>query len=87
VVGSSALPALEGTLNPTWFWRRAHMVNVDASLERDVRFAIVRPFAGIGYILNGGDAVAVNQPCVACAAGVGARVIPYVGVAIAFGVL
>jgi hypothetical protein len=90
VVGSSFLPQMDYERPATWFWDHAHLVNVDMSLEHETDGRLVfRPFAGLGFIVNGGDAILVNRPCIGggCGPSLGARIVPYLGVAIAFGVL
>ena len=75
----------------TWFWRRAHLVNTDVSLEHDARWAVLRPFAGLGVIANADDVVPVNDGCgLVCRRSppnLWQRSVLYFGVAVAFGVL
>lgn len=92
VIGSSAIPRFSGEGNKpeTWFWSRAHIVNVDASLEFVTPKLVVRPFVGIGYVVNAADAFLVNRRNKSDPAGtppVSACVIPYLGFALAWGLL
>lgn len=88
VVGSDFLPGFGMKHYPVWYWNRAHLVNIDVSFEHDLGGSVVaRPFVGIGYVVNRGDALLVNAPCPGCKPGVLANTIPYFGVAFAFGVL
>jgi hypothetical protein len=89
VVGDSAfsaLPVMNRKRAPTWFWDRAHMVNLDVSFEHDTGGLILRPFAGLGYVVNDHSA-RVNATCLGCSPGPFVRVIPYLGFAFAVGIL
>lgn len=70
-----------------FYWQRAHFLNLEVSLEivRRGRF-YARPFAGLGLVLNGDSAVCVNVPD-ACAPSFAARLVPYLGFAVAYEVL
>lgn len=85
VVGDSALPSFAYANKRIWFWDRAHLLNLDASFEAEHRLGIIRPFVGLGFVMNGGDALASSEtiplPCPNCSPGFSARVIPYLGIA------
>jgi hypothetical protein len=72
------------------YWRRAHFINVEASLERDLASRIgLRAFGGIGWLVNRGDAICPNRlASERCSdmAGI-ASFVPYAGVALVLGVL
>ena len=75
---------------PIWYWRHAHQLNFELSLEFDQRLLVVRPFFGLGYVVNGADAVRADSLCATasnCSPSSKARLTPFFGVAIAFGVL
>lgn len=73
----------------TYVWGRAHSVNVEVSFSsRDTQstFAL-RPFLGLGYVVNGGDATCANVNATLCTGPARARLVPFIGVAAAFGLL
>jgi hypothetical protein len=71
---------------PIWSWSRAHLINFELMVEHDARSVLIRPFLGLGYVLNGADARLANCDCPA-ARPMSARFVPYFGFAVAFGVL
>lgn len=91
-VPSSVPPLPEmGVQHPvTFYWDRAHFANLDLSYEHDFGGVILRPFLGVGYVLNGNDAIVTNLPCYSgsesCSKTL-ARIVPFFGLSLAFGVL
>jgi hypothetical protein len=74
---------------PIWFWRQAHLINLDLSYERGLHLGVLRPFAGVGFIVN--DAAQTNRlpdgrPR-SDAPPLFARFVPYFGLAFALGLL
>ena len=86
IQGIPGLPAFDRKGPPIWYWERAHILNLELSLDHEITRGYGRIFAGVGYVLNGGDGVLVNTPCRDCSPGL-ARFVPYFGFAFAFGVL
>lgn len=72
---------------PIWSWSRAHMINFELTLEHDARSVLIRPFLGLGYVLNGAEARLANCGNCPNARPTSARFVPYFGFAVAFGVL
>jgi hypothetical protein len=74
----------------TYYWEHAQFLNIDASAERRVGRIAARIYLGIGYVINGRDALELNGPCYprteSCSKGI-ARVVPYLGFSVAFGIL
>ncbi|MGD0529463.1 MAG: hypothetical protein ABSE49_30275 [Polyangiaceae bacterium] len=67
------------------YWQQANWLNITLSVERTLgSVASIRPFVGVGFILNGGDGIPMTaatwQSCGRCG-----EWTPYVGVALAFG--
>lgn len=67
------------------YWQQANWLNITVSVERSLgSVASIRPFVGLGFILNGADGIpmeaSTQQTCGRCG-----EWTPYVGVAMAFG--
>jgi hypothetical protein len=72
-------------------WDRAQLVNVELSIEdlasRESRLS-VRPFVGLGFVLNGSDGVCATGASDRQCDGPGrARFVPFAGIAVPIGVL
>ena len=91
-VPSTSFPIPEiGSANPlTFYWKRAHFLNFDVSHEAHFDRWALRSFFGIGYVIDGNDAISTNEPCHpashSCSKTL-ARLVPYLGFAISFEVI
>jgi hypothetical protein len=86
--GAIVMPEMSRKSPPIWYWDRAHFANLEVSLEQDLGRFVMRPFVGAGYLLNGGDGTATKFCAqTPCEPGLRARVVPFFGLALAFGLL
>ncbi|HSO31588.1 MAG TPA: hypothetical protein VLT33_03700 [Labilithrix sp.] len=71
-------------------WDRAQTLYFEVSTEsgssREERLS-PRPFVGLGYVLNGGEGLCITGGYAECSGPGIARVIPYAGIALDFGIL
>ncbi len=93
--GLIIIPPMFDGRAPIYFWRRAHFVNLEGGLEYDMKSVVLRPHFGFGYVVNDGYSSRTTEPStytgveprVADTSPFLARMVPYFGFAIAFGVL
>ncbi|MBX3208768.1 MAG: hypothetical protein KF764_27295 [Labilithrix sp.] len=71
---------------PEYRWDRAQMLDFDIALEHDAGDLVLRPFLGLGYVLNRADA-ASGTPCPSGCAATSVRAFPYLGMSFAYGIL
>lgn len=93
--GVEGVPLFYSQGDPIFFWRRAHFVNLEGGLEVDTGTFVIRPFVGVGYVVNGpygsrtvAPSSSISYEIRSCdCSPVIARLVPFAGFAIAFGVL
>lgn len=73
---------------PMRYFRRAHFLNFEVSAEQATAAFRVRPFLGVGVVLDPGDGVLVNAQCTPASCPMNHVVlVPYAGVSLALPVL
>lgn len=93
--GLVVIPAIFERHAPIFFWRRAHIINLEGSLEADLGSVVLRPFIGIGYVANDDYGSRTTEPSTytgiesrGCdCSPFRARIVPFVGFGLQFGAL
>jgi hypothetical protein len=82
------LPEMNKQSPPMRYFGRAHFVNLDVGVETSASSYRVRPFIGLGMVVNPGDGVLVNATCDTRSCPMNHLIlVPYVGAAVALPIL